>query len=188
MLISNETNELFTALSIAQGQLTSASKAKQGHGYKYADIAECINTAKTPLEENGLAITQMLGQNDQGTTLITLLTHKSGQYIGSEFLMEKAVLQGGAGKNPAQTMGASITYMRRYAYAAIIGMAQEDDDAAGVSKSEKKPEKSELLPDSPRWAEAIAAYTRDGDLNGIKKHMLVSKGTELLIKEEANVS
>jgi len=29
--------------------------------------------------------------------------------------MERAVLQGGGGKNPAQAMGATITYMRRYA-------------------------------------------------------------------------
>jgi hypothetical protein len=131
---SEETNELFAALAKMQGQLTGATKAKSGHGYKYADLAECINTAKEPLEKNGLAVTQMMGQQGDAVTLLTLLTHSSGQYIGSEFVMEKAILQGGAKGNPAQAMGASITYMRRYAYAAIIGLAQEDDDAANVGR------------------------------------------------------
>jgi len=45
MQLSEQTNELFAALSKAQGQLEAASKSKLGHGYKYADLAECIATA-----------------------------------------------------------------------------------------------------------------------------------------------
>lgn len=137
MIISEQTGELFAALAKAQSSLETAKKDRSGHGYKYADLAGCIEVAKTPLAENGLAVTQMMGQSGSDSTLITLLTHSSGQYIGSEFIMEKAVLQGGAGKNPAQAMGASITYMRRYAFAAIVGLAQEDDDAATVRKKER---------------------------------------------------
>ena len=134
MKMSQDVKELFTALSKFQGELESASKARQGHGYKYADLAECINTAKPFLLKHGLAVTQMLGSNDQGKqTMITMLTHESGQYISSEFVMVEAVLSGGSGKNPAQVLGSAITYQRRYAFAAIIGLAQEDDDAASVS-------------------------------------------------------
>jgi hypothetical protein len=67
--------------------------------------------------------------------------------------MEKAVLQGGAGKNPAQAMGASITYMRRYAYTAIIGMTQEDEDACNV-KIQAKAAK-QLAPEIDLINEAI---------------------------------
>jgi len=67
-----------------------------------------------------------------------MLTHSSGQWMRDTFVMEKAVLQGGAGKNPAQAMGASITYMRRYAYTAIIGMTQEDEDACNVKAQAKQ--------------------------------------------------
>ena len=134
MKMSGDVKELFAALSKFQGELESASKARQGHGYKYADLAECINTAKPFLLKHGLAVTQMLGSNEQGKqTMITMLTHESGQYISSEFVMVEAVLSGGSGKNPAQVLGSAITYQRRYAFAAIIGLAQEDDDAASVS-------------------------------------------------------
>jgi len=129
--LSDQTNELFAALSKFQGELDNASKSKQGHGYKYADLAECINIAKAPLAATGLAVSQMLGQSDSGKqTLITILTHASGQYMMSEFDLVDAKLMGAAGNNPAQVLGSAITYQRRYAYAAIIGMAQQDDDAA----------------------------------------------------------
>lgn len=139
MIISEQTDALFKAFSKFQGELENASKDKQGHGYKYADLAECINTAKPHLATNGLAVSQMLGMNQDGKqTLITVLTHESGQYMGSEFVMVDAKLMGGAGSNPAQVLGSAITYQRRYAYASIIGLAQEDDDASNVGKQKQK--------------------------------------------------
>jgi len=136
---SEQLNELFTALSKFQGELGNASKSKQGHGYKYADLAECINMAKEPLANNGLAVTQLLTQLNGNRALLTMLTHSSGQYISSAVELEAASLQGGAGKNPVQVLGSAITYHRRYAYAAIIGLAQEDDNAEGITRSVSKP-------------------------------------------------
>lgn len=133
MNMSPETKDLFAAFVKFQGELGNALKLKTGHGYKYADLVECISTAKEPLEKYGLAVIQTIGQSESGVVLNTMLIHESGQWINNEFVMERAVLQGGAGKNPAQNMGASITYMRRYAYAAILGMAQEDNDASHMS-------------------------------------------------------
>ena len=79
--------------------------------------------------------------------MITMLTHSSGQYMSSEFEMVEAVLQGGGGKNPAQTLGSAITYQRRYAYAAIIGLAQEDDDAAGLTRKQENKQRAAFNPD-----------------------------------------
>ena len=139
MKMSDKTNDLFTAFAKFQGELENASKDKKGHGYMYADLAACINSAKPHLASNGLAVTQMLGANGEGKqTMITMLTHSSGQWISSEFVMVNAVLAGGSGKNPAQVLGSAITYQRRYAYAAILGLAQEDDDAASVSGASRK--------------------------------------------------
>ena len=126
--------ELFSALSKMQGELTGAFKAKSGHGYNYADLAQCIKTAQEPLKNNGLAVIQLLNETEKGTQIETVLTHEAGGYISSSFLMAQAVLMGGGSKNPAQTMGSSITYMRRYAYSAIIGLAQTDDDACDIKE------------------------------------------------------
>jgi LDH2 family malate/lactate/ureidoglycolate dehydrogenase len=141
--------ELFGAISKMQGELTGAFKAKSGHGYNYADLSQCIKTAQEPLKNNGLAVIQLLNENEHGTCIETVLTHESGGYMSSSFLMAKAVLMGGGGKNPAQAMGATITYMRRYAYTAIIGMAQTDDDACDVV-APPKPTKEDLV-----WIDSI---------------------------------
>ena len=157
MKLSNETSELFKAFSTFQGELDNASKAKQGHGYSYADLAECINTAKPFLAKNELAVSQMLGIHDSGKqTLITILTHSSGQYMSSEFIMAEAVLAGGGGKNPVQILGSAITYQRRYSYAAIIGLAQEDDDAASQARKQDNKQRASFNPD-----ECLAKFTNN---------------------------
>jgi len=126
--------ELFKALSKFQGELENVEKDKKGHGYKYATLGSCIDAAKAPLKNNGLSVSQLLGSNDKGeSTMQTVLAHQSGEYISSICVMPIAKLAGGGSNNPAQVMGASITYMRRYQYAAIIGLAQDDTD--GVPKA-----------------------------------------------------
>ena len=132
MISENNRPELFAAISKMQSELTGAFKAKSGHGYSYADLAQCIKTAQEPLANNKLAVVQMLADTETGTALETILTHESGGFISSTVTMAKAVLAGGGGKNPAQAMGASITYIRRYSYCAAIGLAQTDDDACDV--------------------------------------------------------
>jgi len=132
VISENNRPELFAAISKMQGELTGAFKAKSGHGYNYADLAQCIRTAQEPLLNNGLSVIQLLTETEKGTELETIMTHEAGGYVSSSFIMAQAVLAGGGGKNPAQALGATITYMRRYAYSAITGLAQTDDDAANL--------------------------------------------------------
>lgn len=147
---SDSVIELFKALSKFQGELENVEKAKAGHGYKYATLGNCIDAAKPVLAKNGLSVIQLMGSNEKGdTTMQTVLGHASGEYISSMCVMPIAKLQGGGGSNPAQIMGASITYMRRYQYAAIIGLAQDDTDGVPKAK-ERKPTTDELS-----WVEAI---------------------------------
>ena len=162
MQLSESVNELFTALSKFQGELDNAKKNKKGHGYNYADLANIINIAKPVLESNNLAVTQHFGNCNGQRTLITMLSHSSGQYMYSEFPMETAHLSGGSGKNPVQVLGSAITYQRRYAYAAIIGLAQEDNDAQGVVRN-----KPVSLPDN--WKEQLNAIPNRGSLNELWK-------------------
>lgn len=130
--------ELFKALSKFQGELENVEKAKKGHGYNYASLGHCIDAAKAPLAANGLSVIQLMGTDEKGhNTMQTILGHASGEYISSICVMPIAKLQGGGGSNPAQIMGASITYMRRYQYAAIIGLAQDDTDGVPKVKEDK---------------------------------------------------
>ena len=127
--------ELFKALSKFQGALENVEKAKAGHGYKYATLGNCIDSAKKELCNHGLSVVQLLGNDEKGNdTMQTVLGHESGEYISSMCVLPIAKLAGGGAGNPAQVMGASITYMRRYQYAAIIGLAQDDSDGAPKAK------------------------------------------------------
>lgn len=148
---SDSITELLKALSVFQGELENVTKDKEGHGYKYATLGNCIDAAKPMLASNGLSVMQLVGSNDKGTpTMETILGHSSGEYISTVCDMPVAKLQGGGGGNPAQVMGASITYMRRYQYAGIIGLAQDDTD--GVPKKKEPPKPST---DDMSWVTAI---------------------------------
>lgn len=131
-IMSDEINSLVLALSKAQATLENVSKDKQGYGYKYADLANVIDAAKKPLSDNGLAITQLVNKDkDNKLILITFLMHESGQWLKSIFNIENVVVknkQGVVTGNSLQHFGAGVTYCRRYAYCAIVGLTQEDDD------------------------------------------------------------
>lgn len=136
---SESISNLLKSLSSFQGELENVEKAKAGHGYKYATLGNCIDAAKPALKANGLSVIQLMGSNEKGeTTMETVLGHSSGEFISSLCVMPIAKLQGGGGSNPAQIMGASITYMRRYQYAAIIGLAQDDTDGVPKPKEDKE--------------------------------------------------
>ena len=125
--------KLATALSIVQGKLTHAKKDSANPFFKskYADLESVWDACRSLLVENGLAVMQFPGEFVDGTmSLNTILTHSSGEYMS--YLMSVPVT-----KPDAQGAGSALTYMRRYALAAVVGVVQADDDAnaAVVSKS-----------------------------------------------------
>ncbi len=133
---SLELGELFGALAKAQGEMGAAIKDSENPYYssKYADLNSVIQAAKEPLSKNGLAIIQLLQSAGGEVTVDTLLTHESGQWIKSSLQLKSIKTKKVNGqtietpRNDVQGYGSTITYMRRYAYAAIIGLAQADSD------------------------------------------------------------
>lgn len=135
-LMSEKFESLAAALSKAQAAIENVSKDKQAYGYKYADLASCLAAVKKPLADNGLSVSQIVSQDKEGKqVLVTLLIHESGQWLKSIFALENVVMKQ---CNSLQQLGAGITYARRYALSAIVGLTQEDDDAQSVSKVVEK--------------------------------------------------
>jgi hypothetical protein len=142
-LMSDKIDALAVALSKAQSFIENVSKDKQAYGYKYADLASCLQAIKKPLADNGLSISQLVTQDrDNKQVLVTLLIHESGQWLKSVFGIENVVMKQ---CNSLQQIGAGITYARRYALSAIIGLTQEDDDANSVPKFKKEEESKDLI-------------------------------------------
>lgn len=127
MFKSKELGELAGALSKAQAELESAKKDQSGYGYNYSSLGDVINTAKPILAKHSLSVSQLLTNDGMGHPAVTtMLMHSSGQYLESTVSLPAIDMKG---CNPVQGAGATISYLRRYAYQAILGMASEDNDA-----------------------------------------------------------
>lgn len=110
----------------------------------YADLTALIEGTKISLGEHGLAVSQLLGDN----SITTMLMHESGEYICSEMKFETFESKG---TNPAQQLGIIITYSRRYAYAAILGLVT-DRDTDGHIRQTNQAGKPSAVPDKAQMA------------------------------------
>ena len=131
MQMSETIGELAGALAKAQGEMKSVNKGAQGYGYKYADLAAVIETAKPALSKHGLSIVQThtLKRNATNPSVVTqtLLMHSSGEWIKSSLdlpiiMMKQLTI--------VQCIGLVSSYGRRYSYQAIVGIAAEEDNDA----------------------------------------------------------
>jgi hypothetical protein len=134
---------LTLALSIVQGKMSHAVKDSANPFFKskYADLESVWDACRSLLSDNGLAIMQFPGiytDHDKSMSLTTIISHKSGEYISQEMSVPCGMLnRDGVLKLDAQAAGSALTYMRRYALAAVVGVVQADDD--GNAASSPKP-------------------------------------------------
>ena len=125
---SSEINELASALSKFQGAVVDASKDRQGYNFAYADLSSVLEIARPLLVKNNLSVTQMPSTGGNGECIVeTCLMHSSGQWMSSQVKMNVTLAKN---LSEAQSFGSVLTYCRRYALAAVLGITQQDDDAA----------------------------------------------------------
>lgn len=129
MTFKSETiGKLAEALAKAQGEMDNAKKDSNNPFFKskYADLASNIDSIKGPLSKHGLSYVQFTDEENEKNYLITKLMHSSGEWISGRL---KLILK----QNDMQGLGSAITYARRYGLAAMVGLAQEDDDGNEAS-------------------------------------------------------
>lgn len=125
---------LYKALFEFQQECPVLKKEKQGYGYLYADLPGIIDQIKPTLKKHGLAYTQLM----KGKSLMTVLIHvESGENITSEFELPEVNLKG---MNVYQSLGAGITYFRRYELCCILGIIGDDDKDANDIPNEENGE------------------------------------------------
>lgn len=129
---SEEIDKLAIALAKFQGSLEQPSlnsevkvRTKTGGEYKfkYADLSECKRAAKQPLADNELSVCQLI---EDDYSIRTILLHSSGQWISSKVRMPSNTAD-------AQSIGSAITYAKRYAFCAILGIVADDDEDANIA-------------------------------------------------------
>jgi len=150
--------EFATAFVKAQAGLGDITKGrtatippKDGRGgfsYSYADLADVLSDSRPVLAANGLAITQAVVTNGRDVEVWTTILHESGQY------RTDGPLAFNGGSNPQQA-GSAITYARRYAALASLGLASEDDDGAKAANEPTATKRGK--PAEPTYSPATVA-------------------------------
>lgn len=150
---TQNTSEIYSALSAAQGEFPEIPKTKTGHGYKYADIADILKAVRPILSKHGLCVFQEV----DGERLVTTLGHSSGAEIASVY----PLVQDGTGRmNNIQRIGAALTYARRYSLTALLGVAADEDiDASDVRVDERKPKAAGL---KDAWKDGVLDSLPEG--------------------------
>lgn len=138
---SERIGAIATALAKAQGELTNPEKTltatihspfpREGsRTFRYASLASGLDIVRKTLSQQEIATIQTT-RSEQATGqiyLTTLLAHSSGEWISSDLPVYAA-----KDLDAPHRMGAALTYARRYALFALVGIAGEDDlDAPDV--------------------------------------------------------
>ena len=118
MLKSESIKSLAEALSKFQGQIQNIKKdcTNPYFNSKYASLDIIWEGIRKPLSENGLSLSQL----PNGNVLTTLLLHSSGEWISCDYDLKPL-------DQKPQSFGGVLSYARRYALSAVLGIATEDD-------------------------------------------------------------
>lgn len=125
---------------LAKGNTAKVESSKGGYSYRYADLPDLIDATVPALLKHGLMLTQAPDVDEQGFCLVSTLWHVTGQFLESRFPLKVY--------DRAQEQGSAITYARRYAAQAMLGIAAEEDDdgaAAHAADRQAKPTGSAWL-------------------------------------------
>ncbi|QZT33680.1 ERF family protein [Caldalkalibacillus thermarum TA2.A1] len=149
---SEQFAELGKALAAFQAEVANPKNTainEFANGHRYAPLGEILATVRPILGKHGLAVVQDAKIEGNTVVVTTTLFHESGEWLESEPLVLPAAGKGGV---TAQTIGAAITYGRRYQLSTLLGISSEDDDDANSisvtdpSKPPQSPSQSQKQP------------------------------------------
>jgi len=129
-------DNLASALAAAQGEMSNASKNAKNPHFKstYADLASLRDAVIPVLAAHGIALIQLCDGDGQTVSVTTRIL------FGAESMdCGRLTIPIAGARNPAQAVGAAITYARRYQLGAVAGVAAEDDDGNSLDGTRAAP-------------------------------------------------
>lgn len=128
---------------------------------KYAPYNEVVAKCRPELEKCGLRIKQMITNIDGKGAIWTQLKHVESQqfYESISLLTHK--------ENDPQSQGSAITYMKRYAYIAILDLLVDADDDGNLANSIGN--KAEKVKQDSAIKQAIEKIENAKDMDDLKK-------------------
>lgn len=128
---------LASALSKAQAKLPKVKfDAKNPFlNNSYATLGAVIETAKPILAEFGLAVVQFPVSQEGRIGVRTALLHESGEFMEDVVTL---VPESAKGLSINQSAGVTISYLRRYAYVAVLSMYADEDTDGDVQNADSQ--------------------------------------------------
>lgn len=163
MYHSEETIKIDEALDKFQEQsgFLKATKENPFLKNKYAPYNEVVANCRPKLTECGLRVKQMVINVDGKGAIWTQLKHiESQQYYESASLLTHK-------DNDPQSQGSAITYMKRYAYIAILDLLVDADDDGNLANSIGNKAKKESQ--AVAIKQAIEKIENSKDMEDLKK-------------------
>lgn len=126
---SESVGTIFTALAKAQAEIQNPTKNAKNSHFKstYTTLDEVLNVTREALSAVGICIFQRTYMTDTLLMLETVLGHSSGEQLSSHYPVIAVPYK------PQDGLSA-LTYARRGALCAAVGIAGEDDDGNHVNK------------------------------------------------------
>jgi hypothetical protein len=160
--VSDEPATLEAAFVAAQAEFPAVKRDSENPHFKrkYTSLDELVAATRPVLNRYGLGIRQeVVGHPDTGMPVLrTTLLHVGGAEWASELPM-----LGGA--TSWQAFGAALTYARRYAWAAMLGIAAEEDDDAAAAQPPPAQQRGPAMVTDPQMKKisaCIGDLQRDG--------------------------
>jgi len=130
--------KIYKALADFQQEVPVIHKGTSGFNYTYADLTTIFEVIKPLLKTHGLGFYQAV---DLGYVKTTVFHIESGEEVSSKTFIPTGVSLNKM--NDFQVLGSGITYLRRYALSAILGLVTDKDtDASGVQDVPKTEEEA----------------------------------------------
>lgn len=133
---SEQIDKLAEALALAQKTMTLPKKNREvtvttgtntKYKFEYTTLDALIEHVREPLTANGLWFVQIITHEEAKSFLETTLMHTSGQWLRGRAQINSQP------NGRAQEFGSALTYIRRYALSALLGIASEEDDDANTA-------------------------------------------------------
>lgn len=112
---------------------------RDGKASRYADFGAVWDAIKEPLHTNGFAVTQLVQYEGETMFLETILLHSAtGPCLKSQYPLRPT-------RADPQGFGSAITYAKRYALCAMLGVvADDDDDGNKASERPSNPQRDAI--------------------------------------------
>jgi hypothetical protein len=160
-----DTKNITAALAAFHQTVGTIDKTARAQYGNFADLSTVLSVITPALCKHGLALVQTFEtdryeENVIGDLLITKLLHTSGECIRSECRLIR-VEGAGSRHNPLHLWGGSVTYQRRYAALALLGLAAGmDDDDGDIADAPRKVKAKQAKPrnDAPVTPKKVAPW------------------------------